>query len=512
LVSQTPCLDGVRFDSAYYDKTGVLHFKGAQARPEQTAGAYALLRSGIPADLWREWQGAGNREPDRVWTIDPLPIVPLERLLADVRRNIAATPQLDGTRVDRAYYDERLRLTFVGQRWKKTAPQEADNQEAIDDAVFVALKDAWREALRQPNGMSLLGDRTPSGVKELKPGFDTARIAEVEDLSEHLRSVVPLYCALDGVRLDRVFYDEQGTLQLCGLIGDDAQSASLPAFVGRTAADARWSGQIVHGLSTSRMQLAPIAPLFQFVKDVLPAYEPLDGTNLTRAYYNKDRRLAFEGRIRVFTGEKDTGALGQARKALLATVIRGELESRPQWASQWQSPGVQPVDVDLSQVFTAELKPDIFEARRLFERAKNLYWEERYAQGVDLLDQAMLYYSDDGMLWYFRALCYIGAGRIDLARRDMRRVVEMEKENRVPGNMHYTALQRVQGPARTWFESLRSDCLLNPKNGSLIHNPCAGGPGDGCPDCGPRQNMEAFVLPLLPIIYVESKSRCRSCN
>lgn len=492
LVANCPALDGVRIDYAYYDGTGQLHFHGAEGRPDQASVLSQLLAAQSDNESWRTWAGCSG------WQVDPLDHFAFDDFLRKLRRLVAQEPALDGTRIDRAFYDKSLQMAFQGQYWK-SGPIEK-----LDDLILASLQtEAAAGALRQDDGRALTGNSAPDR-KAILGRLDRAAVIPVSNLSDALSGMVELDCHLDGTRLDRVYYDENNQLQIEGLLADDNQQQLLPALLAQFAGDPVWGPQIVNGFSTNSMRVQPIAPLLQFVKNVMPAYGELDGAEVVRAFHACDGRLAFEGRV-----------LSEEQRAYLQAALAYEIWQKPAWRIRLVSRSASQPLVDVGKMTLTEIPTSWPKAMQAFSAAKGLYKKGCYREALEQLNLAMTHYQREACVWCYRALCYIALGEMDLARRDLRRIVAMEKAGVISDTDHDQVLAQVQGPQRDCFEQLRLECLLHHRDGTLIHNacypgdPCQGAPGCRRPCCPPSPAEPVTVL--APAV-VKVRAGCSHCG
>lgn len=455
ILARHPEMDGVRIENAYYDQEGRLHFYGTQARKDQGTQASSLLQAEADGEQWQ-------RAVARGWTIDHLRPLPFswDGLVRSLREGIAQRATLDGTRIDRVYYDKDLKLTLEGQRWGDARP--------LEEVIVSTLRGEFRDAARNIDGTAIVGDR---GVptESLLARIDLSQVRLVENPLRHLRKLVSQDCSYDGIRVDRIYYDQENRLHCAGLLDNPSQGHLLQELWAGFSKDPRWAEQAAQELRVDSMRCLPIGPLLQFVKEILPVYEELDGASVVRAFHAPDGRLAFEGRV-----------LSREQAQVLGDRMARELEQRPSWALRLASfsdlpPIAKPSEkIDVSGMTITPVKPDLFEAQRVVNLAWDLYLQERYPEAIQQLDLAMAYYPRYGPTWYVRALCYIAIDRRDLARRDLRRAVDMENRFIIPKNLHYHVLQRIQGPRRITFEWLRTEALLQKQDGTVIRNLCAG--------------------------------------
>jgi tetratricopeptide (TPR) repeat protein len=393
-----------------------------------------------------------RRSVEHGWTIDPLLQLPFTwpDLVRSLRQRIAERQVLDGTRVDRIYYDKNLKLTVVGQRWSDVEP--------LKQVIVGLQREQFEGLVRNVDGTAVMPMADEEAVLER---VDLTQVRFAESPLRHLQTLISQDCRYDGIRVDRIYYDAMGQLQCIGLIDNPGQRELLQQLWADLSRDPRWAEQVVQQLGLDSMRPLPIAPMLQFIKEYLPVYETLDGATVVRVFHAPDGRLAFEGH-----------AHSREQAIILGELIARILEESPTWSLRLSIPAEAAERIDTTGLIITPEKHNLLEAQRVLVLAWDLYFQKRYSEAIEQLELAMAYYPRYGATWYLRALCYIAIGRRDLARRDLRRVVAMESQGIIPKNLHYELLQKVQGPQRVTFEWLRTEAILQKPNGAVIRNPC----------------------------------------
>jgi len=186
-VARQDLLDGIRLEAAYYDGP-ILHVIGLASNPGQIEFLKTLLHeSGTQAKLL-------ERVAPQGFEIDRLRVVPVQALLERARKRIAEQPSLPGVWVSRCFYDEQLKLTFTVVAWnKKDLP-------LIEESIQTELRS-------DPEWAAVPGSNSKEGVQVKIVGLQ-------EDLLAVLREQVANRVDLNGVRLDRAFYDQSRVLHL----------------------------------------------------------------------------------------------------------------------------------------------------------------------------------------------------------------------------------------------------------------------------------------------------------
>ena len=443
LAAERDELRGIRLDTAYYDGRGVLHFSGAKQSQEQSAQLQEALtqQSVLDAPTWQIWTSAG-------WQIDPMPVVPLENIAAQVRRHMVDDPALDGASVERLYYDTDLRLVVEGHFRAGTSTEE------VIRIILDVLERESSEALRTADGApALVSGRGDTNVEDRF----ALHMKATDNILAHLRSLIPSLNEMDGIRVDRAYHNEQQTLVVYGLLGDERQRAAFATLLDGLSEKQRWSQQLAHGYSLDGMEVEPIVPLKQFIQNALPWHEELDCAMVTRVFHCEDGTLALAGRV-----------VDDAQRTFLGDLITLKLQALPQWHSRLVARTARPLTnpaeelspVDVSAMDISPIKGNRDTSVSLYTRGRELYFADRLDEAIDRFTLAIIHDSHNTRAWQYRALCYLALGKDDLAWRDVYRTVLMEQNGQAPRNAHCSAMTRIQGPYRQSFERMRLNAML----------------------------------------------------
>ena len=463
LIPRHPELDGIRVDRAYY-KDGVLHFTGIQATPEQTIELRKLVDkllhdSDDPNhELWNRLAPRGVKfiEFDLVLTRDLR-----SRLQIRFAANKKGTEGLNGAKIRRIYYQfdaelKKLRPTFEIEQWR------GSDSSLIEQTIIAELDDnrkKWSQIRKWG-----------------EPDFLV--IATRDNLLSILNNEISARRDLDGVRLDRAFYGQDGRLRFGGLLGREKQLKLLEQLVLATVDRNQHWQEHVSGdwsLRQEHFKLWPIDPLLACIQNVLPGYEELDGASVTRIYHLADGELALDGRV---THRDQIGSLSRILSRELSRVEHGRVRLEKNSPNGMDYRVVKTTKFEIFPV-----KRDFHQAHSIVGSAWPLYWKKCYAETIEQLDMALIYDPKCIGAWYLRALCYIELKKMPLARRDIRRSVMLTQDSPYREKSRYAYLSRVQGKKRICFEKLFQEALLSRRNGSLISDICI-----GCDCYGKRSN------------------------
>ncbi|MCC7086472.1 MAG: hypothetical protein IT427_15840 [Pirellulales bacterium] len=481
LVPQHEELDGIRVDRAYYQR-GVLHLNGVKATPGQIV---QLQRYIDPNNvLWKTLAPHGVE-------FNTFCEVPIQVLKSRVQTRLAANKDVNGARIRRLYYkyDGRgIRLTFEIERWSDASEGKSDFSDRELNCDLPDDDPIKMEIQAELDGTGVEWSATRELGKE--PCYKVAAVRS--DLLAVLREKVPDRKDMDGVRLDRAFYDPKGVLHFTGLIGRDEQLSLVEQLVRHTVAGHDVWGQYVRdgwAVEHENFDLLPIDPLLACIQHILPGYEELDGAAIARIYHRADGQLAVDGRAaedsqkaaigRILASELWRIAPGRRRLSANYYVAKRKGAAAADGGTVEGKPRIVTSESGQFEVFPIDR--DFYKAQSMLGDAWQLYWKNCYTETIELLDIALSYDSKCVGAWYLRALCFIQLDKIPLARRDIRRAVLVNKGSSYRLNARHSYLTRVQGEPRTCFERLFHEALFSRPNGSLISELC-----DDCDCYGPR--------------------------
>jgi|GEM_PF-5536557 len=461
IVARDQHLDGLRIDNAHYDGQGKLQIEVAQANDRQLKRLHDLLHSQAGLAHWTAWTTKG-------WEMSSQKSSNFGELRHTVMNALAMIPALDGVRVDRAYYDSDLRLKFEGQNWNP-------NQNAIFvDALSTVIQSQFSESVRNFDGSRTRFD-DPAIASQLSPRVNLDSLRTEDDLLTRIRKRVSDDGDFDGVRVDRAFFSADSTLQFRGLFATEEQRKRLQACLKRQLLpDDDSSRQLPHGFSLTDMQVVPMNPLLNLVQDVVAGHSKLDGVKVIRANYSPDGRLTVHGRVHNAT-----------QKRLLADVLNSQMPESHDWqprifGSQVTTAHAQPLNVEPFRV--AAFEDDQLLSNRFFNTGYRLFWDSCYPEAAEKFTDAILHQPQNVQARYYRALTYMLMDKFALARRDIRRSLEIENATgrKFHNSQYRKIIERVRGPERRCFEALMLEVQNSPDDPSLVN---AVSSTDGCKKC-----------------------------
>jgi tetratricopeptide (TPR) repeat protein len=460
-VPSRPELDGVRVDRAYYN-AGRLHFTAIEGKPGQVAELAEAIRLGQPdASLWELLSPAGV-------DFDEVQVVPLPKLMSRLQDRLAQSPDLSGTWIDRAYYNQIRQLRLEVYRWGNASEDQI--RQLVNNEI-ASSQSEWQRAL------------------EVHPEPEVAFVGKDEDLVEFLRAAVENRPDLDGVRLDGAVFDDKRVLNFLGLVGKEEQRRLLDELITDTVATHEgWRRLVPNGwnVNSERLRLLRIDPLLECVQNLIPAYEELDGVTIGRLYHLANGRLAMCGR---YTGKGQEVTLKGILGVELSRTEQGRirLEQNETIPPSWEIPvPTNPTDksLELGRMEEFTITHNNALAMDTFGDAWQLYWARRYDDAIRLLDMSLAYDPRCVEAWYLRSLCYIAKDEIGLARRDIRRGVLVNADSPYRLRARHTYLTRVQGEPRLCFERLFQEALVTRPSCPFVEYYCATHGAEGsCERC-----------------------------
>lgn len=485
-------------------------------------------------------------------------------------------PELDGVRVDRAYYDggilhlvgiegeigqtEKLqKLIAQGQPdsslWSSLSPRGV-KVDPLQPVPLPELKKRLQDRLgHDPDLSGTWLDRVYYGKerqlrmelyrwesasedrikKQVKAELDSSRadweraleVAGEPDvffaglegsLLQTLRQEVESRGDLDGVRLDAAVFDDKRVLQLEGLIGREEHRLLLDELLASTLAKhERWRRRLPNGwnVKSDKLRLLAIDPLRECVQNLIPAYRELDGVTIGRLYHMADGRLAICGRY----ANKDQGS---ALKGILGVELsrtehgRIRLEKNVEIPANAELP-VRPIakdrSLELGRMEEFGVNYNSTLALAVLADAWQLYWAQQYDEGIRLLGMSLAYDPKCVDAWYLRALCHISKDQIALARRDIRRGVLLDAESPYRLRARHNMLTRVQGQPRMCFERLFQEALVTRISCPFVEYYCATpGSGGSCETCGSPCARRPAPGSLTATEIIRPCNLCSSCT
>ncbi len=424
-------LDGVRLSQALFTADGTVNLEGIWLGKQQSPSFAELLRL-----TFREQSPAFT---DQRFKLDGFQSVRTDLLLQDVRRWVIANTDWEEVLVDRLYFDADGQLKL-----KADSPTTEADQPALRKDLNKALQ-------AYPLGRSLMP--TPSTPTPEPPPAnpisieishhlaqpmpaDPVQLGRRPGFTNFLRERVSVLRPLDGVRLDRSYFDENNVLVFTGLVGSRTQYEQLPGLIESASAMPAFAHALPNRFRFEKFVESSLQPLLETLPRVLPADPVFDGLVVNRLHHAPTGELIISGRA---TSLK----MSEPAQQQLVRLIR----------------------LDPNGLLHLGTKPPVFKfplieigltsSGEAFDAAILAYAEERnLCKATVLLDQALFHCPTDATAWYFRALCYHLQGNDLLAERDLRRLADHVVGLGSPAPsledvVSARRLERIQGPARS---------------------------------------------------------------
>lgn len=453
-VARLRSLDGVRVDAAFFDSASQLAFVGIWNGPKQADTLRRVIDEITPAGLLRPGV-----------SLAPMKTVSTERLLEQLRSWTAKT--LNEVRVDRLYFSKDGRLSLSG-----ICADEASRvqlQKALQGFIEAGPLHEHMKPLKLPSadretssGLPMPSVAINANLKRSAQRFVFVRLQPADEPSEpivqleigesllqHLRVLVAEDEMLNGVLIERGFYNPDGRFTISGLIDSDEQMSLLTERVARIGAQPRWAKQLAFGWQVGTLQSVPLEPMIACLCRVLPAFPVFDGVAISGARHDATNALAFQG-----------SAPPDVDRDEMTRVLTHLLNGHSSWRRRAQS-GITLAEI-ISESATRESS-----VSHLTGEAMNLLYHGSYNDAIEILNSVILNEPNDTVGWELRALAMLSRGDEWAARRDLRRLVMLEEAT---GPLYkyrrrYQLLSRFQGEVRTRFERMRLQTLTQVKCG-----------------------------------------------
>ena len=400
-VAGEPSVDGVRVDDVTIGPKGETVVEGLWVGENQAALLDPLLQLVLAEQTGGKVSGPLTHH---------FAAVPTDQILKDLRSKSAAA--FDETSLDRLSFqllDEKSSPVPVLQG---STPEPRVKELSAMLAGWLQA-DPRTEVLGVPSvGLSIAG----------RPG----------SLLKELRTLIAREPALDGVRVDRVVFDESNTLTLSGRHDHDGQAAQALALVPATVAKVWPNRPPLAPARAGNFSLAPLAVRLEWLRKVLPYYPGSDGVILSRAYYGSDGVLTFGGR----------GAGVPAQHPALEKLIKDLLKVDPK----------QQVKLGLR----IEPRDPARTTRLVGKSIESLVNGAITTVRIEDLDEAIFLNPDDSTAWYLRAAYYQATGDHGTAERDLVRVKRLETNIANRKQERFRMLTKFQGAPRQALDELEA--------------------------------------------------------
>jgi uncharacterized protein (TIGR03067 family) len=486
-------LDGVGIarDAHYFDADGRLCIRGVCRSRDQEKELREAVSEVEPALMRRGFLRRGMGEKDLVLKLDVLPI---DQILRDLK--LWAAEKVEDAQIGRIYFDEPK----DGGEWEMKLDfscTSEEDREAIRDQFAALLKKytGGKHTVRgllarlahwdQRHDLHFVAFRPdpeeePGQEGPIDPNLGTVRPGWAKRLRWEVQTPAGwLFDSLfdtamlpwperkwDGIRIDRGYFTADNKYALSGVVSSKEQLKELDELlrVKLATKPGVWKPALQNGWDLSGVTVLELEPMLKRMRVVFPAYRVFDGYTLVRANHNVRGELYLHVRVIRHRGANRAAALAEitqqldrhdlwrkrsgkgvrfivaasappsrdSGKLLLRAIAAlkvalAEPESYARLSSEFcPSPGNNAPVAILSSA----------EQRKVIESARLL------------LDAFLLNDPTDTAGWFLRGLCHRLQGDTVQARRDVRRMVEIEREQPGYKRERLGQLEAFQGPLR----------------------------------------------------------------
>jgi len=398
-------MDGSQINAVAFDAKGQLIFRGQCDAIEQEADLHLLVTERLRAEKhpWADmaFELTMAHEPTR-------------ELLTILRK---AASSWNEVRIDRLWFADDGHLKLKG---------EAPEGQTTADIATVFRELALKE-LREPQ-IKLLAEELELDIAMTRPS-----------MLKFLRSQISRDMSLEGVCLARGYYDVEGRFVLEAVLDRAEQVESVRALLKAAAEAKTWKANVPNGWAVDSPRTLPLAPLVACLRTAVPAYEALDGIDITSAFHDADNRLSFRGTI--FCNAIDAEArLLQATKKL-ESLLANHADWKPRLGL-----GVTLVDL--------RIRPQDREMARL-ELARSIQQlvNRDFKSAIEHLNVALLNDPKDSTSWFLRGLSHQNL-RLNSkeADRDLFRAAFIEGKVESARKSRFGRIEQIQGGLRNGAE------------------------------------------------------------
>jgi tetratricopeptide (TPR) repeat protein len=439
-IAERRSLDGVNVTDLVYDDAGKVALEGQWPGDGMARELGDLLR-----DILRPGGPALSKNGI---SLDRLRVVRTDLLLRDLRKWLVDKTEVEEVLFDRLYFDAagKPRVDGFFTRPADQAPAEKAGLDAL---------------LATPSGRALLGLDPEGIVRPRLEGKDVIHLVKRASLVEYLRKQIPADPTLDGVRVDRCWYDAGAVFVVNGLEDSAGQARGLKRLLDAAQEGAAFQDHLPAGWRLGKVLVVPLRKMLHCLQRVMPTDPIYDGMALDRAYHDAANHLVLTGAIAMleFPGldQARSKLLNQRREEKARKALAAAIEADPDWRLRLAYGG--------PDVVLKSAPADLALAERSFQKAVHWYGHERkVARARDELNVTIFNYPADPTAWYFRAVCELALGDDAAARRDLRRVLAFA-EGRPPQLdrlIDFDRLEMVQGVNRATASQLARKLALAP--------------------------------------------------
>jgi hypothetical protein len=258
----------------------------------------------------------------------------------------------------------------------------------------------------------------------------------------------------DGIMLRRGYFEpSSGVLVLEGLSDSAKQRGEFEKVVAAFVEDEGKFARVFDRAPRFDFPEHPLEPMLVRLRRVIPAYSELDGLTLEGASHDVENRLvlrfSFVGRRVAKAADGTLLTLLQEDKRYEVRVRKENLDARPPQDEEAPPSAVrlllvdqQPASVTLSERYVREsietLRKAYVDVRddgscrgedlpKMDAAQVREYRLNLVARAMPKLDAALLHNPRDSTAWYLRSICFLATNDSILVRRDLRRMVRIER-------------------------------------------------------------------------------------
>lgn len=432
VVAQARELDGVRVDDVTFTPDGNLVLKGIWVANTQDARLRTLLQQAL--------NEVGGPFAKLGVDMTKIEVVRSDILIGELRDWFARKTQREQVLLSRLYFDAEgnLQIPIEGTDAAEQAAIEAEKKQALDKLIekYPLLRKKGISALPRPAEVltvALVLQPTPV----VSPPFTARR-----SLPLYMREQIALRPELDGLRLDRCYFDGGNVFILTGLASSPAQVDAVKTLVAKALELADFRESFPKGYRFDTFPTVPLQPLVRSFPQLLEADIVFGGVRVQRVYHSAARKVIVRG--------ISTTPLSAPVQQHLVNLLKSDPHAREHLQQRTGTGMVTTVDPEFK---FSVVGVDFAGGDRAYAQALTALVECANPQvAAGYLDGALFHAPTDATALYLRAICYLQLGDTLLAERDLRRLgVQVEMPvggGPLTNSVDPARLERIQGAAR----------------------------------------------------------------
>jgi hypothetical protein len=490
-VAGIPLLDGVRVDDrTEFGEDGKLVLTGVQPGLDEKglkelSDTVVKILNGLAGSsdgnpLYQQLAAHGV-------SAQKLERIKIRELHSEMRKWVAE--RLDDVRLTRLYFNEEGKLTLLCD----TPPGDEGTQDLTKvTAELIARLATYKFPPSQKGTAPAPPAKDPSPEKSdlnistvqdtsqaiVKPGPDTFK----GSLTKHLQTMVsdPKNPKWIAVLIERGFFNDDNQYIVRGVVNNEEQKKQLTQYIDSLKNESAWSAYFKVPGAAPQLDVIPIAELVARVQRVTPAYSVFDGVRITGAKYTfiSDDKSGFAGGLNlVFTAQ----TVGKPNLYECRVVLADLLSKHPGYSrrlaksSDPRFPKLRIEGVALppdSAQNSAANFANGFGASYLARVERADFFGRLYclARAKEWIDTGLMNDPEQSSIWFLSAYFHFVMGDLELTRRDLYRMLDIESPLTFNGgdqrHRRYDVAKDLQGAKRDELEKLCVECLNEKKNGA----------------------------------------------